>query len=121
MATMWGYTSPSGLFTDTITSLVNGDGTRSSDIKKKMERFRSPQIQGREVFLVPEMDFLSAARQDILTWQLTPRRMKRFITGVYVSAPSLGGVAYWSRQNIGSWDFKPFPKGFAYDYFCPDG
>ena len=120
MTPMWGYTSPSGIFTSTITDLVNGSESKPSDFKKKMERFRLQQIKGREVFFVPAMDFLGAARLDILTGRLTPRRMKRFITGVYVSAPSLGGVAYWSRQKIGIWEFVPFPKDFTYEYYCPD-
>lgn len=121
MLTTWGKSSPPHLFIDTITSIVNGDGSTPSDIKKKMDKFRSPEIKGREVFFVPDLDFLSSARLDIFSSNLRPIRMKRFITGVYVSTPSLGGVAHWERRTISKWNFKPFHDDFKEDFQCLEG
>lgn len=121
MLATWAKNSPLSLFLDTIRTIVNGDDTKPSDIKKKMDTHRTPETTDREVFFVPALDFLTSARMDILTHNFTPRSMKRYVTGIYVSAPSFGGVAHWTRRGTrGTWDFKPFPEDFTGTFLCPE-
>lgn len=118
MLPMWSRNAHAGDFVRKIESTVKGAGPDPSDIAKKFERFRDPRISHREVFFVPELDFLSAARLDVLTHDLAPGAMPRFITGVYVASPGLGGVAHWRRQPGTTWDFKPFPDDFDPQFHC---
>lgn len=123
MLPMWSRTAQASQFVRRITSTVNGDDSNPSDIEKKFRSFPDSHLQHqhREVFFVPDLEFLSAARLDVLTHDLVPGNMRRFITGVYVASLSLGGIAHWTRKAGTTWDFRPFPEDFDPQFCCPEG